>query len=103
MTQPQSQVSPVLWYITDKFCPRIIAIDGIILSVSRIGHSHLFDDRLWLASPIKLIYSTNVYGNKLIKSIVIENKSQLEGIEAQAISDRRFNLSEFFTRLDFWV
>jgi uncharacterized protein YuzB (UPF0349 family) len=84
MTNPQSQLSEVLWEITHEFCHRIIVIDGEIKWVSAIRRSHLFVKRLWLPSPIKVICSESVSDNQLIKSVVIENMSQLKIIESNA-------------------
>jgi hypothetical protein len=83
MTKPQSQISQVLWTITDEFCPRTIAIDGRILWVSTIGPSHFIVSRLWLPSGIKLICSKSFCENQSIQSVVIENMSKLKGIESE--------------------
>jgi hypothetical protein len=94
MRESQSQISQFLWEISADFCPRIIVIDGLILSVSSIGSSHFIVDRLWLPSGIKLICSRNVYKNESIKSIVIENVSKLEKINSEAFQKTALN---FFT------
>jgi hypothetical protein len=73
MTNPQSQISQVVWEIADELCPRIIVIDGLLQCVSTIDRSPFFGDRLWLPSPIKIISSKTVYENESIKSVVIEN------------------------------
>jgi hypothetical protein len=56
---------------------------GQIQTVSRIGPSHSIVNRLWLPSQIKMICSKGFYENESIKSVVIENKSKLEGIESE--------------------
>jgi hypothetical protein len=49
-----------------------------------IGPSHFCVNRLWLPSPIKIISSKCFYENESINSIVIENLSELEGIDSEA-------------------
>jgi hypothetical protein len=84
MTNLQSQTYQVQWEITDNFCPRIIVIDGLLLCGSRIGHSHLFVNKLWLPSSSQLISSKSNSENELIESVVIENRSKLGGVEPKA-------------------
>jgi hypothetical protein len=87
MTNPLSAFSQFLWEITEEFCPQIIVIDGLIHSVSTIGRSHLILQKLWLPSRIKLISWESVYEDKSIESVVIENLSQLEGIERETFQE----------------
>jgi hypothetical protein len=58
-------------------------INGLILSVSTIGPSHSVVDPMWLPSPLNLISSKSIYGNKSIKSIVIENMSQVAKLDCK--------------------
>jgi hypothetical protein len=53
MRRSRSRIFPVLWEITNEFCPRIIVIDGLIKSVSTIGRSDFIINKLWLPSWIK--------------------------------------------------
>jgi hypothetical protein len=57
--------------------------DGIILCVSTIGHSIFFINKLWLPSSMKKISSENHSENESIESIVIDNVSKLDRIEAK--------------------
>jgi hypothetical protein len=84
MTEPQSQISQFLWKITDEFSPRIIVAESLILRVSMIGHSLFFINRLWLLSPIKFISSQILSERESIQSVVIEDVSKLQRIEAKA-------------------
>jgi hypothetical protein len=87
-----SQISQVLWEITEDFCPRIIGTDGRILCVSTIGHSHFIVNKLWLPSGTKLVSSKSIDGNNSVKSVVIENLSKLERIESKAFKKTRVRL-----------
>jgi hypothetical protein len=84
MTKSQLQISQFLWGISDNFCPRIIVIEGRIQWVSTIGRSPFIVNILWLPSSIKLISSQSVSEKKSIRSVVIENQSNLEGIESKS-------------------
>jgi hypothetical protein len=53
---------------------RIIVIDVLIICVSTVLHSHFSGSSLW------------IYRNEHIKSVVFENGSKLEQIEARAFS-----------------
>jgi hypothetical protein len=86
MTKSQLQISQVLWKITKEFCPRIIVINGRIQCVSTIDPSDFIFNKLWLPSSIKIICWKSVSENKNIQSVVIENKSQLEGIESEVFT-----------------
>jgi hypothetical protein len=59
-------------------------IDGLILWISTIGHSHFNINKLWLPSRIKFISSKSVSEKESLKSVVIENGSKLERIESEA-------------------
>jgi hypothetical protein len=84
MNEPQ--ISPILWEISDEFCPRMIVVDGMILYVSAVGNPHFCATRLWIPSPIRSISSECFYDSKQFKFLVFENLSMLERIETKAFS-----------------
>jgi hypothetical protein len=91
MTNPEPQISQILWEIVDEFCPRTIVIGGLILLVSTIADFDFSGRKLWLPSSIKFISSECLGQNKSIKSIVIENMSKLERIESEAFKRTSLN------------
>jgi hypothetical protein len=103
MTKSQSQISQVQWDITAEFCPQIIVIDGLIVWISKIGHSHFSLNRLWISSRIQFLPSECFCTNKHIKSIVIENKSQMKGIETKAFQRSNVKFFRIPDSLNFWV
>jgi hypothetical protein len=82
----ESQISPILWEISDEFCPRIIVVDGMIMSVSAVANPHFSAIRLWIPSPIFFIASECFYDSKQFQFLVFENVSMLRRIESKAFS-----------------
>jgi hypothetical protein len=82
----ESQISPIIWKISDEFCPRMIVVDGIIVWVSAVSNPHLALTRLWIPSPIGFIISEYFFQSKQFQFVVFENVSMLKRIEAKAFS-----------------
>jgi hypothetical protein len=97
------QIPQATWETADEFCPRVIVARGLILSVSTIGHSIFLINRLRLPSSMTLISSESHSETESIQSIVIENVSKLEGIEAKAFEKTQLEFPKFLSLLDFWV
>jgi hypothetical protein len=83
---PLKEISPILWEISDEFCPRMIVVDGMIMWVSAVGNPHFSATRLWIPSPIKFIASESFSDNEEFGFLVFEKVSMLERIEAKAFS-----------------
>jgi hypothetical protein len=83
----ESQISPILWKISDEFCPRIIVTDGIIQCVSAVVNPPFSVTRLWIHFRIDFIASACISESQKFKFLVFENVSMLERIESGLFSE----------------
>jgi hypothetical protein len=80
------QTSQAIFKVGNKFYCRLVLVDGVVLCVAGICDKYFFGNRLWLPARIKFITSNSIYENERLKSCVIEDRSKLEGIEANTFS-----------------
>jgi hypothetical protein len=85
--------------VADLPIPRRIGINGRVLWVLTIHHSHFLINLLWIPPPIKFPSLECLCANEHIKSIVIEKMSKLELIEINTFPNLLWNLSPFLVRL----
>jgi hypothetical protein len=87
MGQFESQPYDFWWDIPINFCRRIIVVDGLIQYISTIDDFDLFGIIIiWIPSPIKVIPSNWANEDFSIESLVFEETSQLQRIEAHSFS-----------------
>jgi hypothetical protein len=84
--QTKSHTSNVVWVVADEFCPRLIVVDGIIISVSTVVHRSFSVTKLWLPSSTKFINSDQIYQREALKSVVFENVAILKSIGVKSFS-----------------
>jgi hypothetical protein len=81
-----SRISQLLLEITDQFCPKLIVLDGLILSVSMAVPFLSSGNRHWIPSTIEIIPFEWISHQTHLRSISSKIGSKLREIQTQAFS-----------------
>jgi hypothetical protein len=104
MFDPNSlQFHQILPKITGFFCPRLIVVDGLVLSVSTAAPFRSSGNRVWIPSTTEIIPFDWISHQTHIKSIAFEIGSKLKKIQEKAFCGTDltfFTFSRSITFLD---
>jgi hypothetical protein len=80
MGQSWSQPPQIVWNISGEFCPRLIVLDGLTLSVSDIATVSFTGNILWFPSSVKILSTDCLSEPHSLNAVVFEKGSQFERI-----------------------